>query len=423
MSIYLRTVCFTLILPFILLSSGNTATEIKAPGQPIPSTYFGLHIHRVTDKTPWPAVAVPTWRLWDAQVKWPDLEPSKGHWQFDTLDKYVALAEQHHTQILLPLAVTPQWASSQPNKKSGWQKPGLTADPRDTSDWQNYVRQVASRYKGRIFAYEIWNEPNFLQYWTGNTDQLVALTKEAHDIIKSIDPAAILVSPSASTGRGVPWLADFLSKGGGRYVDAIGFHFYVHPQPPEALWPLIERVKQILRDNGAGDKQIWCTELGWAEPKPFPSEELAAGYLARSFILSWASGVHRLYWYAWDNHNWVSIETTQADNQTLRPAGQAYATIQRWLVGASMDTCNESSDHTWTCQLHSGGESQWIVWNTDTSKSFTVPASWRITNIDFLLRETQQLHNATIEIGPIPELLTQSERPKPPTDLSASPRK
>ena len=126
MSICLRTVCFTLILPFILLSSRITATEIKAPVQPIPSTYFGLHIHRVTDKTPWPAVAVPTCGLWDAQVKWPDLEPSKGHWQFDTLDKYVALAERHHTQIPLPLAVTPQWASSQPNKKSGWQKPGLT---------------------------------------------------------------------------------------------------------------------------------------------------------------------------------------------------------------------------------------------------------------------------------------------------------
>jgi len=285
------------------------------------------------------------------------------------------------------------------------------------------VAHFDKAFPGVVLDYEIWNEPNFQQYWIGSTDQLIAMTREAHDIIKSIDPAAMLVSPSASTGRGVPWLADFLSKGGGRYVDAIGFHFYVHPRAPEALSALIERVKQTLRDNGAGDKPIWCTELGWAEPKPFPSDELAAGYLARSFILSWASGVQRLYWYAWDNHNWVSIETTQADNKTLRPAGQAYAAIQRWLVGTSMDSCNESNDSTWTCQLHSGSESQWIVWNADTTKAFTVPASWRITKIEFLLHDTQELRNATIEIGPVPELLTQSERPQAPTDLSASPRK
>ena len=181
-------------------------------------------------------------------------------------------------------------------------------------------------------------------------------------------------------------------------MDAIGFHFYVHPQPPEALWPLIERVKQILRDNGAGDKQIWCTELGWAEPKPFPSEELAAGYLARSFILSWASGVHRLYWYAWDNHNWVSIETTQADNQTLRPAGDRR--MRRFSVGWwsgrpwTRATSLATTPGLVSCTLEASRNG--LFWNTDTSKSFTVPASWRITNIDFLLRETPatpQCHN------------------------------
>ena len=140
----------------------------------------------------------------------------QGKWQFDTLDKYVTIAEQHNTKILLPLAVTPQWASARPNVKSGWQKPGFAAEPKDMNDWRSYVRQIVSRYKGRIAAYEIWNEPNLQQYWIGDTDQLVAMTKDAHDIIKSIDPAAILVSPSATTGRGIPWLADFLSKGGGR---------------------------------------------------------------------------------------------------------------------------------------------------------------------------------------------------------------
>ena len=43
----------------------------------------------------------------------------------------------------------------------------------------------------------------------------------------------------------------------------------------------------------------------------------------------------RVYWYAWDNHSWVTIETTGTDNKTVRPAGQAYGAIQKWLSGAS----------------------------------------------------------------------------------------
>ena len=64
-------------------------------------------------------------------------------------------------------------------------------------------------------------------------------------------------------------------------MDVIGYHFYVFPQPPEAMLPLIDKVKQTLKDNGAGKQPIWDTELGWAEPKPFSSGELAASYLAR----------------------------------------------------------------------------------------------------------------------------------------------
>jgi GH35 family endo-1,4-beta-xylanase len=407
------------VVSVVILSVGSgqytNGLSFTANESPIPRAFFGMHIHRAIDKTPWPNVVVPTWRLWDAQVKWPDLEPSKGQWRFDTLDKYVTMAEQHNTEILLPLATTPQWASARPDVLSGWQKPGLTAEPADMNDWRTYVKQVVTRYKGRIHAYEIWNEPNLKQFWIGNTDQLVAMTKAAHDIIKSVDPAAILVSPSATTGSGVPWLADFLSKGGGRFVDVIGYHFYVFPQPPEAMLPLIERVKRTMKENGIEDKPIWDTELGWAEPKPFPSDELAAAYLARSFVLSWAAGIQRVYWYAWDNHSWVSIETTDADNKTVRPAGQAYGTIQNWLLGASMDACNQSAGQIWTCQLHRGDESQWIVWTSNNAeKIFPLPSSWHAQSITSLLGVPHPVNGSSIPISQVPVLVVSA------TSLAAS---
>jgi hypothetical protein len=406
--------CCMLVL--LTLSNSSDSVQLKPSSQPVPSSFFGMHIHNLVAPsrtglyTPWPNVSVPAWRLWDSQVAWPDIEPSKGQWRFDLLDKYLTLAEAHHTQVLLPLAVTPHWASGQPDVKSGWQQPGLTAEPKELEDWRVYVRQVATHCKGRVHAYEIWNEPNLKQYWIGTTEQLVALTSEAHDVIKEIDPTALIVSPSATTSSGVGWLAEFLAKGGSRYIDVIGYHFYVSSQQPEYMLGLIQRVKQTMSNNGAADKPLWCTEVGWSEPKPFPSDDLAAAYLARVYILSWASGVERLFWYAWDNHTGISLETTTQDNRTPKPAGLAYGIIQQWLSGAKMDWCERAGDDTWSCQLDRNGTPQWIVWNQSKATAFKVPPSWHVIGATQLIGQFQPLRGATIGITPTPQLLTASSQ-------------
>jgi hypothetical protein len=317
----------------------------------------------------------------------------------------MGVAQQHGTDVLLTLGVTPQWASAHPDMKSGWQQPGLTSEPRSLDDWQAFVKQVATRYKGQIHAYEVWNEPNLKQYWMGNTDQLIAMVRVAHDVIKSIDSEALIVSPAATTSAGIGWLNEFLSKGGGRYVDVIGYHFYVYPQPPEAMIGMIQQVKQTMSQNGVGSKPIWCTEVGWAEPKPFPSEQKAAAYVARAYTLSWAAGVARVYWYAWDNHKWATLQMTEADNSTQRPAAQADSTIQHWLTASQMDFCNQGSENTWTCQLERNGSKQWIVWNAAGEKQFSIPASWHATTVTSLQGQAQPIRGSKIQIDESPMLL------------------
>ncbi|MGC2333803.1 MAG: glycosyl hydrolase [Candidatus Acidiferrales bacterium] len=381
--------------------------HLAPPREPVPPSLFGMHFHHVGGVTPWPDVPIPEWRLWDAHTAWPDLEPNKGQWHFQTLDAYLTLAAQHHTDVLLPLGLSPQWASARPTEKSTYQ-PGFAAEPRNIDDWREYVATVVAHCKGRVRAYEIWNEPNSKSFWTGNVSQMVALTQAASAIIRRIDPQAIIVSPSATTSSGVGWLSQFLQMGGGQYVDVIGYHFYVAPQPPEAMIPLIQRVKQVMAENGVGDKPLWNTESAWPSPRPFPSEDLAAGYLARAYILNWAAGVQRLYWYAWDNHTFDVTQTTRQDNQTLTPAGRAYGIIQKWLVGARMDACNEGSDHTWTCRLTRNGTPEWIIWNTGGTTPFSIPRSWNAGSVTPLLEQPHAVASPNFEVGPVPELLTAS---------------
>jgi hypothetical protein len=405
------------VLLFLARSSPTSAIDdrkIIPPSAPIPLSFFGMHIHHMVSPngtmplTPWPSVSIPEWRLWDARVTWPDLEPAKGQWRFNVLDKSVEMAEAHHTEVMLTLGFTPQWASARPHEPVGY-NPGWAAEPTDIEDWRTFVRTVATRYKGRIRIYEVWNEANLNNhYWTGSVQQMVALVHTAHDIIKTIDPTAIIVSPSATTLYGLPWFREFLSQGGGQYVDVIGYHFYVTPWPPEAMVALVEKVKQAMRANGVGNKPIWNTESGWLRSRQPISEEVGAAYLARSYILLWAEGVQRFYWYAWDDSG-VSVPTTRTDNRTPTLAGEAFGTMQKWLVGARMDWCDQDPNQTWTCQLSRRGSLQWIVWNPDRSETFVPAASWHVESVLPLFGAAHPFNGAGIVIDQIPQLLIQTD--------------
>jgi hypothetical protein len=404
----IRSCLQVLVLIVALLFNPVFAADLQPPASTIPGTYFGLHIHHLDSPTatPWPNMPVPAWRLWDAGVDWPSLEPNKGQWQFGTLDHYVSLAQQNHTAILLPLGGSPAWASARPQLPSPY-SPGFTAEPANIEDWRTYVRAVVTRYKGRIEAYEIWNEPNLRDFWSGTTDQMLTLTKEAFQIIHAVDPNALVVSPSATAAYGVPWLAEFLNKGGGQYVDVIGFHFYVDPHTlsPEDMLPVIQRVRRVMADLGLSTKPLWNTETGWMQPAKFDSDELAAGFLARAYILSWAAGVQRFYWYAWDNRAMAIVTYKEAERKTT-PAGLAYKIMEQWLVGARMDSCTESADHTWTCQLNRSGKKEWIVWNSQGSRKFDVPGTWQAGSVTPLLENRSSLKGSSIDIGSVPMQLT-----------------
>jgi len=386
-------------------------TKLVPSSQPIPASLFGMHIHHLVSPkgkeplTPWPAANIPEWRLWDAHLTWPDIEPTKGVWRFENVDKSLQAAQAHGTDVLFTLGLTPTWASARPQEPSGY-KPGYAAEPTDIQDWRDFVTAVATRYKGRVHEYEIGNEPNLHQFWTGSLDQMLALVREASPIIHGIDPTAIIVSPSATKGAdGVRWLAEFLQKGGGQYVDVIGFHFYVNKQPPESMLPLIKQIQQTMADNGAGGKPLWDTEAGWLEPNPYPNNELLAAYLARAYILHWAAGVQRFYWYSWDSHN-MTVDSTEPGAEVLQPAGRAYGIIQNWLVGATMDWCKEDNNHTWTCELNRQGALQWIIWNPDEPKTISIPSSWGAKSFTILLREAQPFSGSSLDVGQTPVLVT-----------------
>jgi len=403
-----RQVFAAVVLVLARVSCGPEQLTELAFGahQVVPQSYFAMNIlFHPLNHVPWPNVPLGGWRT--AHVNWADLEPERDHWSFDLLDKYVGWSQTHNVPILMPLTYTPRWASSTPDAPTDVEAgnpPGLSGPPRDLGDWKEFVRTVATRYKGRIHNWEIWNEPNRPQSWTGNVETLVEMTHEAFIILKEIDPTNIVVSPAPTGTGGLKFLDAFLATGGGQYADVIGYHFYVRrDDPPEAVVALIDSVRTILARHGVDTKPLWNTEAGWLGPDMLPPQ-VGAAYLARAYILNWTSGVTRFYWYAWENHHGTQIELTQQDNASLTPAGKAFAVVETWMMGGVLTGC-AIDRNVWTCNLQRSSGSTHILWSPSGDTSVDVPASWHAKEAVFLDETRRNVLDNRVSIGVAPELI------------------
>jgi hypothetical protein len=380
-----------LVLASLLVPSmATSATESSG------SIVFGLHLHRAVpgpaakSTTVWPSVQFDSWRLWDAGVAWPSIEPAEGQWDFARLDAEVALAEKAKVDVLMTMALCPKWAARRADEPSSYQL-GNASPPRDISDWAAYASTVASRYRRRIRAYEILNEPDLPGFFTGNVADAVAMVREAALAIRSADSTALIVGPAISGPHGVKWLEDFLDAGGGKYLDVVSIHGYMgQRQPPESALDLYEGVRESLQRHGLGALPIWNTEVGWqitnrigipagGDTAPAPAEgalsaQTAGEFVARTYLAAFGAGVGRVYWYAWDNYRMGLVEP---DGRTPKSAAAAYGVVYSWLLGASSAMLRPSGPNGYELEVnYRSGERALFLWNLAGERRVVPTAEW-----------------------------------------------
>ena len=405
-------VWFLGICIFLLSLQGATQDQPRDP-------FFGMHIHRADAGTAWPNVRFGAWRLWDANVAWPNLEPRRGQWDFSRLDRYVALGERFGIDILLPLGLSPTWASARPNEKSSYQ-PGNAAEPAEMDNWIRYIRTVAQRYKGRVRNFDIWNEVNEVGFFSGTMTKMVELTCAAQQVLREVSGENKVVSPSMiGAGSEPAKLEEFLRLGGKSCIDVVGYHFYVPHREPEEIVELVRRVQQAMVRQGAGGLPLWNTESGWWLANSDGSPEAGAdtrwrrvamidgpAVVARTLILGRAAGIERFYWYAWDNRVLGLIEPSTG---TPKPAAIAFATLIRWMSGLKPQ-CS-STNGQWVCRLAAeSGRMSRIAWRvTGASPSLTLPAGERIVAVERLdgtvredfMTKTKGRHIVSLDSEPV----------------------
>jgi len=251
------------------------------------------------------------------EFSWRDIEGQvKGEYDWYRPDLLVDMAQKVGLKLVVRLDQQPLWSvRSLPDEQITSSQP-----PVNYQDFGDFCGALAARYKGRITAYQVWNEPNLSREWGGRTPnpaEYVDLLRVCYEAIKAADPAAIVISAGlAPTGTQPPealpdidFLQGMYDAGAAAYFDVLGVHAPGYKAPPETdpavaadpasgygggrwfAFRHVEDMRAVMVANGDGHKQVAILEMGWMlHQELFSSytwhgvtEQEQADYLVRAY--------------------------------------------------------------------------------------------------------------------------------------------
>jgi hypothetical protein len=327
-------------LPPPILTINNTPVPSPTPGLPaghfFRSPEYGVHLSQwwhVDDVLPHDLEM--TREMGFGWVKhnfpWRDVEGhAKGEYDWYRTDRIVEQVDEAGLKLLVRLDHQPLWSvRALPDELIRANQP-----PVDYQDFGDFCYTLAERYKGRIHAYQVWNEPNLSREWGDqppNPAEYTELLKLCYEGIKAADPQAIVVSAGlAPTGTLPPdampdtdFLQGMYDAGAAAYFDVLGLNAPGYKAPPETspeeglneewgggrwfVFRHVEDMRDIMVVNGDENKQVVLLEMGWMVRQEFhPSytwhgvtEQEQAEYLAGAY--QWAQA----HW-----RPWIGLMTT-----------------------------------------------------------------------------------------------------------------
>jgi hypothetical protein len=277
------------------------------------------------------------------------------------LDRLVAAAEARGMDVVLQLNGTPDWVhpdltSSVPNMMDRiWYPP--VRNQTELQHWSNFVKDLATRYRGRVSQYEIWNEQNWRDFWKPeeNVDDYARMLRASYYAARQADPAAKVVFGGMTTNDigylqayydsvDRQWPNEATSQ---RYFfDILGVHPYSADRSPRVLDPAythsgkygeidrnflgFRKLKQLMGARESVDKPVFIGEYGFSTTDTWMGavpDHVRAQHLRDAYNLAAAEGyVTAMSWYAFVPNTATGPEWTLVDGQ-LNP-GQSFEALR-----------------------------------------------------------------------------------------------
>jgi len=265
------------------------------------------------------------------RMRWGEIQPKPDTFaKATTYDSSAGIHAREGVKILQVFHDTPGWASED-GKKTGRFPPDLRAV-------YAFAKAMGERFRGRVQAWEPWNEANIESFGGHTIDEMCSYQKAAYLGFRAGDPEAI-VGWNAYTG--VPARAHtrgLIEDEAWPYFDTYNIHTYDLPHTYIDNWA-------AAREAACG-RPIWVTESDrgikyvtdapWFDLAP-RDERHKAEFMAQSYASSLLAGAARHFHFILGNYqeswNGVQFGLLRLD-LTPRPSYVALAAIGRLLAGA-----------------------------------------------------------------------------------------
>ncbi|MCL2209820.1 MAG: endo-1,4-beta-xylanase [Treponema sp.] len=282
-----------LIIAFLLDSCTSVYVEVPPFGRYIHEEFAGIvHAGETNTAEEFEYLEYMGVKLLLHTFYWDRIEPQQGEWHFQDYDNMVNNANDADMLTVGVLAYDNRWIHDDGKLRKYIPQERIP-------DFLEYVRRTVDHFRGRVYAWCIWNEPNFY-FWTGTDREFINLFNQTAAVVKETDSNVILLG--GGFNRNIPGLKkkfinEIFSSDGMKYIDAVAFHPY--ELNFNRSLRIFEKFSEIAEKYGYKDK-IWITEIGFPTGGWYPArikEKELPEFIIKTCTLLAAGGAKKVLWY------------------------------------------------------------------------------------------------------------------------------
>jgi len=317
---------------------------------------------------------------------WNSIEKEKGVFDFTSYDNFVNTAKANGKKVIGVLGYQANWLYPDGKSKK-------YISPENIPLFLHYIEETVNHFRGRVDAWEIWNEPNFM-FWKGSDKEFFELSRLAAQKIRETDPSSYILG-GAFWRTPASFIKGMSKAGAMENLDALAFHPYA-VNPGRSMKIHDNFLNVLEKINYAGP--VWITENGFPTGGWYPtsvSPEEFPSYVIKTITGAAIRGTKVFLWYEmFDSYNETEVPPDASDSEhffglfypdfTPKKGAVAYELLARFLPGSRYSPefpfrDNIPSNIISFCFMNgNSGSNALILWN-DKSMSkkinFSLPAS------------------------------------------------
>jgi hypothetical protein len=315
------------------------------------------------------------------RLRWVDVEPERGQFHWELYDQSADAQTRVGLKVDRVFHDTPFWARSDGDG---------TRYPDDLRDVYRFAQAAARHFRGRVHAWEIWNEAELPNFSPEPADPYAAFFKAASLGFGSVDPRLKILMVSLGPEPGI--FAEALFENGiSSYMDIYNWHVYtgcpvVCLAGPQDYHLGAEKHFDLMARYGV-EAPAWVTEAGTfleaVDGVLTPANQrIQAEFIPKSFAHSLAAGVTKHFYFIFPHFVEGQIFAHGLLHEDLAPyPGYAALSATTYALGKGAYQGRMSKEGISAFLFDNGKGQTLVLWSDEGQKEITLSVKARAVSL------------------------------------------